>query len=151
MTVNDSADKVFGDISAAGATSVWNIANFVMDRCGLTHAGASLQRFGNLVDGTGPLYASSFDPVSSSRPPNAGVATTQSRRLPKKDVDQINNTVVKLILGRINSPRFSNGRYQKLQPPALTERRQSECPSPTTSSTAVAATWTTAPNATSSN
>ena len=58
---------------------------------------------------------------------------------------------VKPILGRINAPRLPNGRYQKLQPPALTERRQSECPSPTTSSKAVAATWTSASDATSTN
>ena len=55
---------------------------------------------------------------------------------------------VKPILERINAPWVPNGRYQKLQPPALTERKQSECPSPTTSSTAVAATWTSAPDAT---
>ena len=60
-----------------------------MDGCGLIHAGA-IQGFGNLGDGAGPLYASSSGPVLSRRPPNAGVATTQSRRLPKKDVDQIN-------------------------------------------------------------
>ena len=90
MTENDSADGVFGDIAAAGGTSAWNIANFVMDGCGLTHAGANLQRSGYLGDGTGPLYASSFDPVSSRRPANAGVATTQRCRLPKKDADQIN-------------------------------------------------------------
>ena len=122
-----------------------------MDGCGLTHAGANLQRSRNLGDGTGPLCASSSNPVSSRRPANAGVATTQRRRLPKEDADQINKEVIKPILGRINAPRFPNGRYQKLQPPALTKRRQSECPSPTTFSTAVAATWTSAPNATSTN
>ena len=53
------------------------------------------------------------------------------------------------ILGRINAPRLPNVRYQKLQPPELTERRQSECLSPTPSSTAIAATWTSAPDATS--
>ena len=62
-----------------------------MDRCRLTHAGANLQGFGNLGDGARPLYASSSGSVSSRRPPNAGVATTQSRRLPKEDADQINN------------------------------------------------------------
>ena len=61
-----------------------------MDGCLLTHAGANLQGFGNLSDGTGPLYASSSGPISSRRPPNAGVANTQSRRLPKEDADQIN-------------------------------------------------------------
>ena len=43
-----------------------------------------------LGDGAGPLYASSSGPVSSRRPPNPGVATTQSRRLPKEDAEQIN-------------------------------------------------------------
>ena len=60
-----------------------------MDGCGLIHAGA-IQGFGNLGDTAGPLYALSSGPVLSRRPPNAGVATTQSRRLPKKDADQIN-------------------------------------------------------------
>ena len=67
----------------------------------------------------------------------------------KKTRIKSTKTAVKPILGRLNAPRLPNGRYQKLQPPALTERRQSECPSPTTSSTAVAATWTSAPDATS--
>ena len=61
-----------------------------MDGCRLTHAGANLLGFGNLGDGAGPLYASSSGPVSSKRPPNAGVAITQSRRLPKEHADQIN-------------------------------------------------------------
>ena len=61
-----------------------------MDGCRLTHAGANLQGFGNLGDGAGPLYASSSGPVSSKRPPNVGVTTTQSRRLPKEDANQIN-------------------------------------------------------------
>ena len=58
-------------------------------------------------------------------------------------------TAVKPILGRINAPKLPNERYQKLHPPALTERRKSGCPSPTTSSTAVVATWTSASDATS--
>ena len=90
MTANDSADKVFGDIAAAGATSAWNIANFVINGCGLTHAGANLQRSGILGGGIGPLYALSSDPVSRRRPASTGVATTQRRRLPKEDPDQIN-------------------------------------------------------------
>ena len=90
VTAIDSTDGVFGDIAAAGATAAWIIANYVMDGCRLTHAGENLQGFGNLGDGAGSLYASSSGPVSSRRPPNAGVATTQSRRLPKEDADQIN-------------------------------------------------------------
>ena len=70
-----------------------------MDKCRLTHAGAKLQGFENLGDGAGPLYASSSGPVSSRRPPNAGVATTKSSRLPKEDADQINKD------GRQTDPR----------------------------------------------
>ena len=99
VTAKDSADGVLGDIAAAGATAAWNITNFVMDGCGLTHAGANLQGFGNLADGTGPLYALSSGPVSSRRPANARVASTQSRRLPKEDADQINKA------GRQTDPR----------------------------------------------
>ena len=58
--------------------------------CGLNHTGADLQGFGNLGDGAGPLYASNFGPVSNGRLANVEVATTQSRRLPKEDADQIN-------------------------------------------------------------
>ena len=83
MTAKDSADGVLGDIAAAGATAAWNIANVVLDGCGLTRAGADLQGFGNLGDRAGPLYASSSGPVSNGRFANARIATTQSRRLPK--------------------------------------------------------------------
>ena len=120
-----------------------------MDGRGLTHARDNLQGFGNIGDETGPLYASSSGPVLSRRPENAGVASTQSRRLPKQDADLITKKAFKLILGRINAASLPNEQYQKLQLPALTERRQSICPSPMTSSTAVAATWTSAPDASS--
>ena len=90
MTAKDSADGVLGDISAACATAAWNIANVVLDKCGLIHAGADLQGFGNLKDRAWPFDASSSGQVSNGRFANAGVATTQSRRLPKKDADQIN-------------------------------------------------------------
>ena len=90
MTAKDSANGVLGDIAAAGATAAWNIANFVLDGCRLSHAGADLQGFGNLGDGAVPLYASSSGPVSNGHFANAGVATTQSSRLPKADADQIN-------------------------------------------------------------
>ena len=81
---------MLGDISSAGANAARNIANFVRVRCGLTHAGANLQRVGNVGDGAGPLYASTIGLGSSGRFANAGVATTQSRRMPKEDADQIN-------------------------------------------------------------
>ena len=57
MTAKDSADEVLKDIAAAGATAAWNIANFVLNECGFTHAGANLQGFGNLGDGAGPFFA----------------------------------------------------------------------------------------------
>ena len=120
-----------------------------MDGCRLTHAGADLQGCGNLGDGAGPLYASFSGPVSNRYPPNARFATTQNRRMPKITRMKLTKTAVKPILGRINAPRLPNKGYQKLQPPALMDKRQRECPSPTTSSMAVAATWTSAPNATS--
>ena len=82
--------------------------------------------------------------------------TPESR--PRKDAacpikTRIKSTTkaVKLILGRINALRLPNGRFQNLQPPALTETKQSECSSPKKSSTAVAATWTSAPDATSTS
>ena len=58
------------------------------------------------------------------------------------------NQAVKPIFGRINAPRLANERYQKLQPPALTERIQRACASLTTFSPAVVATWTRAPDET---
>ena len=81
---------MLGDIAAAGATAAWNIANLALDGCRLSHAGADIQGFGNLGDGAGPLYASSSGPVSNGRFANAGVATTQSRRLPQEDANQTN-------------------------------------------------------------
>ena len=76
--------------------------------------------------------------------PSKVAACLKKRRIKSKKV-------VKPIFGRINAPRLPNERYQKLQPPALTERRHSVCPSPTTSSMAVAATWTSAFGATSTS
>ena len=143
MTAKDSADGVLGDLTAAGATAAWTIANVVLSGCGLNHAGADLQGFGNLGDGAKPLYASNSDPGSNKRLANAGVATTQSCCLPKKTRIKSKKATVKPILGRINAPRLQNGRYQRLQPPAL-PKSSSACQSPTTSSTAVAATWTSA-------
>ena len=89
MTAKDSADGVLGDLTAAGATAAWKIANVVLGGCRLTHAGADLQGFGNLGDGAKPLYASNFGPVFNGRLANAGVATTQSCDLPKENADQV--------------------------------------------------------------
>ena len=83
------------DILAAGATAAWNIGNFVLNGCRLTHAIADLQKFGNLRDGAKPLFALFFGPVLNNRLENAGVATTQSFRLPKKIADQINKKYCK--------------------------------------------------------
>ena len=90
LTANDSTDEVFGDIAAAGATAAWKIAIYFIGFCELTNAKAYLQKFGNLGDEAGPLYASFTSPVSSKRPANAGGATTQSRCLLNEDVDKIN-------------------------------------------------------------
>ena len=89
MTANDSADGVLGDIAAAGATASWNISNFVLDGCGLTHAGANLQGFGNFGNGAGLLNASNSGLVSNGRPANARVEFTQRRRLPKENADKV--------------------------------------------------------------
>ena len=89
MTAKYIEDGVLGDISAAGATAAWNIANIVLDGCGLTHAGADLQGFGNLGDGAGPLYALNSGLVSNKRFANARVANTQNRRLSKENANQV--------------------------------------------------------------
>ena len=78
-------------IAAAGANAAWNIANFVLDGCVLTNAEANLQAVGNVGDGAGPMYALTTGPGSSVRFANAGVASTQSRRMAKEDTDQIND------------------------------------------------------------
>ena len=81
MTAKDSADGVLGDLTAAGATAAWKIANVVLGGCELTHAGADLQKFKNLGDGDGLMYASNSGPVSNGLPANAEVVTM--RRLPE--------------------------------------------------------------------
>ena len=64
MTANYSENKVHGDIGAAGVTASWNIANFVMSRCGLSKAKADLQGFENHENGAGLLYDCSSGAVS---------------------------------------------------------------------------------------
>ena len=73
--------------------------------------------------------------MPESRASKAAVCPWKTRITSKK-------ATVKPILGRINAPRLPNGRYQKLQPPALPERSSSDCPSLTICSTDAAATWT---------
>ena len=102
------------------------------------------------------IFQTELDPCMLHHPAQfqAGVLQTpesQTRKAVaclKKTRIKSTKTGVKPILEGINSQRLPIGRYQKLQPPALTEMRQSECPTPTTSSTAVAATWTRAPDET---
>ena len=84
------ADGKLGDITATGGNKALNIANFVLDGCGLTHAGADLQGLGNLGNGAGSLYASFSGLVTLEHLLNARLAITQSRRLPKIDANQIN-------------------------------------------------------------
>ena len=89
MTAKDSADGVLGNLTAAGATAAWWIANVVLDGCGLTHVAADLQGFGNLVNGAVPLYVYHSGQVTKGRPLNAGFATTHGRLLSKDNSDQI--------------------------------------------------------------
>ena len=69
---------------------------------------------------------------------------------PKKTQIKSKKATIKPILKRINAPSLPNGRYQKLQPPAQPES-SSACPSPTTCTTVVAATWTSSSDATSTS
>ena len=91
VTKKDSGDGVLKDITAAGATAAKKIANYVLDGCKLTHAGANLQQFNNLKNKVGFMYVSNSSPVFNGRCVNAKVATTQSRRLSKIHANQINN------------------------------------------------------------
>ena len=70
---------------------------------------------------------------------------------PKKMRIKSTTKVVKPILGRINAPRLPNWRYQKLRPHASSDKSQSAVASPTTSSMVIAATLTSAPDATSTS
>ena len=89
MTAKDSADGVFGDLTAAGATAALKIDKVVLGGCELTHAGADLQGFGNVEGGAKHLYASNSGPVSNRRLAIAGVATTQCCDFPKENADQV--------------------------------------------------------------
>ena len=73
-----------------------------------------------------------------ARPPKDAACPKKTRMKSKK------KGAISLILGRKNAPRLANGQFQKLQPQARPERSQSACASPTTSSMAVSATWTSA-------
>ena len=86
-----TANRVLGDIAAAGASEVWNITNFVLDKCKLIYAGANLQGVGNVGAGAGLQYALTFGSSSNGRFADAGVETTQSFRMPEEDAYQIND------------------------------------------------------------
>ena len=101
---------------------------------------------------TDPFMSSSAPPFhfqqnvmrTPEAPPSKAAACPKKTRIKLKR----KKAAISPILGRKNAPRLPNGRYQKLQPPAQPERSLSACASPTTSSTAVSAKWTSAPDET---
>ena len=151
VIAKDSADGVLGDIAAAGATAAHNIANFLLDGIGITRAGADMQGLGFLGSGDGPIHVVERTslPVSIGRPAYAGGASKQSRRLPKEDADKIKEES-----GHIADPRTKQ--RAKVAKRTVSEaaatlgigKSSNACASPTTSSTAVATTWTSAPDET---
>ena len=66
---------------------------------------------------------------------------------PKKTPIKSTTKVVKPILGRKNAPWLPNGRYQQLRSHASLDKSQSAVASPTISSMVIAATLTSAPDA----
>ena len=95
MTAKDSADGVLGDIFADGATAAHNIANYLLEICRLTRAGADLQKLGNLGNEDGPIHVvkRTSVPVSTERPTHAGGASKQRSRLPNQNSNQINKEI----------------------------------------------------------
>ena len=140
LTAKDSADNMLRDITENWATAAWKIANYVLDGCGLTHAKADLQRFRNLGDEAGPLYALIYGPISNGRLANYRIATTQSYRLTKENANQVKegDRQTYFQTNKRAKVRLPNWQYQKLQPPAQPKRSSSTCPCLTTW---VAATW----------
>ena len=151
MTAKDFTDGVLGEIAAAVATAAWNIANFVLDRCELTHTKADLQGFEAFGDGAKPMYASNFGPVSNGRPPNAEVASTQSRRLPKENANLRQEVDCQTELRTNKRAKVSKWTISEAAAAALPKIRSSACQSLTMFSTAAAATWTSAADATSTS
>ena len=151
MTANDSADGVFGDIAVTGATQPgiaptlsWTDADLLTLEQICKDLGISETELDLCMLHPSAQFQVDVLQMPESRQRKA-VACLKKMRI------KSTKRAVEPIFGRINAPRLPNGRYQKLQPPPLTKIRQSECPSPTTSSTAVAATWTSAPDATSTS
>ena len=62
---------MLGDLAAACATAAWNLANVELEKCGLTHAEAGLNKFVNFGHEAGILYDSNFDSVLIGRFANA--------------------------------------------------------------------------------
>ena len=77
------------DLTAAGETAAYKIANVVLDKCKLTQAQAELLGCKNLGDGAEPFYSSNFGLVNNKSRANAGVATTQSCGVPQENADKI--------------------------------------------------------------
>ena len=144
MTAKNSVDGVLCDIAAAGATAAWNIANVVLDGCGLTLE-QDLEISETELDPCMPYHPAQFQTdvfrTPESRPRKVAAC-------PKKTPIKSTMKAETPILGRINAPRLPNGRDQKLQFPVLLVKSQRAVSSPTTTSTAVAATWPSAPDAT---
>ena len=112
MTGIDSADGLLKDIAAVAVNAVHNVANYLLDGCGLVHAQANLQKFGNLGDGAGPDYASASGQVSSGRTAHAASATTQRQKLKEeRKSDGEEKAIVKSIFCRIHAPRLPNKNY----------------------------------------
>ena len=100
---------------------------------------------------TDPFMSSSAPPAQFqlnllSRP--KACLTEAAAACPKKTRIKYKKNAVKPILGRKNAPRFPNGQFQKLLQHSGSEKTTSACASPTTSSTAFATTWTSAPDET---
>ena len=94
MTAKDSADGLLENIAAAGATTVHSFANFLLDGCGLTRAGADLQQIGNLGNGDGLIHIvkRNSNPVSTKpfKLFESVFNESRRRRLPKENANQIN-------------------------------------------------------------
>ena len=120
-----------------------------MDGCGLTRAGADLQGLGNLGSRDGPIHVVERTSVPVSTKffkLSESVFNGSGRRLPKEDADQIKT--------KSRQPDSRTKKRAKVAKRAVSEaaatlgigKSTSACTSPTTSSTAVATTWTSAPD-----
>ena len=149
MTAKDSADGVLGDIVAAGATAAHNIANFLWTDADSLELEQICKDLGISEAETDPFMSSSAPPsqfqLNFSSSPKACL-TEAAAACPKKTRIKSKQKAVNPILGRKNAPRLPNGQFQKLLQHSGSAKSTSACTSPTTSSTAVATTWTSAPD-----